>query len=94
MEFESKLSSIRLGGHKSNKQLSEIENITNFYKLREQVIKFYNDYFKVVHKAIYDAKHGKELKILSPKQILQRLSIALAQVETDNNLKIDKMKEI
>ena len=35
MEFESKLSSIRLGGHKSNKQLSEIENITSFYKLRE-----------------------------------------------------------
>ena len=84
MEFGSKLSSIRLGGHKSNKQLSEIENITNFYKLRQEVIKFYNDYFKVVHKAIYDEKHGKDLKILSPKQILQRLSIALAQVETDN----------
>ena len=48
----------------------------------------------MVYKAIYDAKHGKELKILSPKQILQRLSIALAQVETDNNLKTDKMKEI
>ena len=84
MEFESKLSSIRMGDLKSNKQLSEIEDITNFYKLREESIKFCNDYFKVVHKAIYDAKRGKELKKLSSKQILQRLSIALAQVETDN----------
>ena len=28
--FQLKLSSIRMGGNKSNKQLSEIENITNF----------------------------------------------------------------
>ena len=46
------------------------------------VIKFYNDYFKMVHKAAYDAKHGKRCKILTPKQMLQRLPIALAQVNT------------
>ena len=33
----------------------------------------------------YKAKHGTGLKILTPKQILQRLSIALAQVNTGNN---------
>ena len=32
-KFESKLSSVELGGNKSNKQLSKIENITKFYKL-------------------------------------------------------------
>ena len=46
-------------GNKSNKQLSEIENITNFYKSEAEVIKFCNDYFKMVHKAAYDWKHGK-----------------------------------
>ena len=51
MEFELKLSSVRIGGDKSDKQLREIENITNFYKSREQVIKFYNDYLKMVNKA-------------------------------------------
>ena len=44
--------------------------------------------------ANYDAKYeeknekkheGKELKILKPKQMLQRLPIALAQVKTGNN---------
>ena len=49
MEFE--LSSVRIGRDKSDKQLREIENITNFYKSREQVIKFYNDYLKMVNKA-------------------------------------------
>ena len=62
IEFESKLSSIRIGTNKPKKQLSEMENITKFYKSREEVIKSYNDYFKMVHKAAYDSKHGKDSK--------------------------------
>ena len=46
MKFESKLSSVRVEGNKSDKQLSKTENITKFYKSRQEVIKFYNDYFK------------------------------------------------
>ena len=84
VEFQSKVSSVKLGGNKSNKQLSEIENDTNFSKSREDVIKFSNDYFKMVHKAAYDSKHGKVLKILTLKQMLQRLPIALAQVKVGN----------
>ena len=38
MEFESKLSSVRVVGNKSDKQLSKIENFTKFYKSREKVI--------------------------------------------------------
>ena len=35
---------------------------------------------------MYKTKQGTGLKILTPKQILQRLSIALAQVKAGNNL--------
>ena len=86
-EFELKLSSVRIGVNKSNKQLSEIENITKFYKSREQIIKFHNDYFQVIHKATYISKYRKGLKILSPKQMLQRSPIALAQVKAGNTTK-------
>ena len=37
-------------------------------------------------KKIYESKQGKGLKILNPKQILQRLLIALAQIKARNNL--------
>ena len=45
-------------------------------------MKFYNNFLKMVHKSAYDAKHGKGLKIVTPKQMLQKLPIALAQVKT------------
>ena len=96
IEFESKFSSVTIGGNKLDKQLCEIENITKFYKLPEEVIKFYNDYSKMVNKAPFDAKYGKELKILIPTQMLQRLPIALAQVKADNaseNL-LNKIRQI
>ena len=41
-EFESKLSSVRIGDNESRKELSEIENISEFYKSWEKVIEFYN----------------------------------------------------
>ena len=44
----------------------------------------YNNYFKMIHKAAYDSKHGKGLKILTLKKMLQRLPIALAQVQAGN----------
>ena len=38
----------------------------------------------MVHKAVCDSKHGKGLKILILEQMLQKLSITLAQVKTGN----------
>ena len=38
----------------------------------------------MVHKVAYNTKHGKGLKMLSTKQMLQRLEIALAQVKSVN----------
>ena len=44
----------------------------------------FNNSFKIVSEAKYKAKQGKGLKILSPKQMLQRMPIALAQVKSGN----------
>ena len=41
----------------------------------------------------YKTKHGKGLKILTPKQMLQRLSITLAQVKAGNTSE-DLLNEI
>ena len=45
---------------------------------------FYNDYFKMVHKAAYDVNHEKGVKILTCKQMLKRLQLALTQVKAGN----------
>ena len=38
----------------------------------------------MINNAFYDAKYGKRLKILTLKQMVQRLPIALAQVKAGN----------
>ena len=74
-----------------------INNLEKFYNCREEVINFFRDYIELLSDANYNTKQneteGKELKILTPKQMLQRLSIALAQVKTGNNSEII-LKEI
>ena len=44
----------------------------------------FDDYSRTVSEAENKTKSGEELKILSPKQMLQRLPIALAQVKAGN----------
>ena len=49
------------------------------YKVRNEAIKFYDGYSLMASEAKNKAKNeGKWLKILTPKQLLQRLLIALA----------------
>ena len=45
----------------------------------------FNDYAKNMSRNIYDSKQGTGLKILTPKQMLQRLPIALVQIKAGNN---------
>ena len=59
------------------------------YKARNNVIKFYDDYYSMVSEAKHKAAKGTGLKTLTPKQMLQRLPIALAQVRPGNTSKID-----
>ena len=67
-----------------------IGNLNTFYLSREQVINFFKDYAKMILDAGYKAKQNKttgtRLKILTPKQMLQTLPIALARVKAVNNL--------
>ena len=66
-----------------------VDNLNKFYLSREEVINFFKDYAKMILDAGYKAKQneskGTGLKILTSKQMLQRLPIALPQVKADNN---------
>ena len=55
------------------------------YKARNEAIKFCDDYSSMMSDAKYKATKGTGLKILTPKQMLQKLPIGLAQVKADNN---------
>ena len=60
------------------------------YKARNEAIRFYDDYSLMMSEAKTKSKQnnttkGTGLKILTPKQMLQRLLIALAQVKAGNN---------
>ena len=54
------------------------------YEARNKAIKFYDDYSWLVSEAKNKATKGRRLKILTPKQMLQRLPISLAQVKAGN----------
>ena len=66
---------------KSEEQKSALENTKRLYKSREAVIKLFNDYSWIVFEAKYKSIHGEGHKIITPKQKLKKLPIALAQVK-------------
>ena len=63
-------------------QKEVIDSLENFYMSREETINFVRGYIEMLSDTNYNAKQnetkGKELKILTPRQMLQRLPIALA----------------
>ena len=54
-------------------------------KARSNITKFFDDYSSMVFEAKRETTKGTGLKILTPKQMFQRLPIALAQVKAGNN---------
>ena len=66
------------------------------YKVRNEAIKFHDDFSLMIPEAKTKATTGTELKILTPKQMLQRLPIALAQVQASNNSEslLDEIRQI
>ena len=56
----------------------------------------FNDYSKIASEAKYKLIHGEGLKILTPKQMLQRLPIAVAQVKPGSNSEslLNEIKQI
>ena len=73
---------------KSPEQKKTINNIKNLYNSREKVVRIFNDYAKNMPRNIYKLKQGTGLKILTPKQMLKRLQIALAQIKAGYNSEI------
>ena len=71
-------------------------NNETLYKARNEAIKFYDDYSLIMSEAKIKAVKGEGLKILTPKQMLQRLPIALAQVKAGNNSEslLNEIREI
>ena len=90
-DFKNELNEIKSGNSKyqSDSQLYVIRNVEYLYNLRQKIIDLLNDNSKIRSEAIYKSKQNetgrKGLKILTPKQMLQRLPISLAQVKAGNN---------
>ena len=88
-KFKLYLGEITKGAKKAKEQKNTIYNIKILYKARNEAINFYDDYSLMMSEAKSKAKQnetkGTGLKILTPKQMLQRLPIALAQVKAGNN---------
>ena len=86
--FLKKLNTVKIG-KKTDEQKEVIKNLEKFYNSRKEVINFSRDYIEMLSDANFDARKNKTerkgLKILTPKRMLQRLPIALAQVKTSNN---------
>ena len=74
-----------------------INNLEKFYNSREEVINFFRDYIEMLSDANYKSKQneskGKGLKILTPKQMLQRLLIALAQAGNNSESWINEIRQ-
>ena len=68
--------------------------------MRQKIINLLNDNAKIRSEALYKSKQSETketgLKILTPKQMLQRLLIALAQVKAGNNSEnlLNEVKQI
>ena len=65
---------------KLGKKSQEHKNIKTLYESWEKVIKLFDGYSRIVDEAKRKIKY-KVLAILTPKQMLQRLPIVLAQVK-------------
>ena len=57
---------------------------TIFLNQEKKLLIFSEIIFFLLFEVKYKAKYGRNLKILTPKQMIQRLPIALAQVKAGN----------
>ena len=67
-----------------NLEEKTLANINILLNIRNDAVKFVYDYGSLILEAKRKAIEGKVFKVLTLKQMLQRLPIALAQVKADN----------
>ena len=89
-EFLKKLNEVKIGT-KTDDQKEVINILDIFYHSREEDFNFFRDYTGMMFDSRYQAKQDETkqtgLKILTSKQMFQRLPIAIAQIQTGNNSK-------
>ena len=87
IKLKSELGYIKQGNpkNKSPEQTKTLNNIENLYNSREKFFQMFYYYAKNMSKNIYESKQGTRLKLLTPKEILQRLAIPLAQIKSGNS---------
>ena len=73
-----------------------MSNINIIFNEKNNVIKFVEDYGSMIFETKRKATEGKGLKILTPKQMLQRLAIAFAQLKAGNSSEnlLNEIKQI
>ena len=76
-----------LRGRKTEEQKNPLSNINRIFNGRNDSIKFVEEYDSMILESKRNAAEmeRKRLKILTPKQMLQRLPIALEQVKAGDN---------
>ena len=86
-EFKSYLGEVKKWNNKrkSKEQKNALHNIETLFEARNGAIKFYDDYFLIISEAKIKATKETGLNILTAKQMLQRIPIALAQVKAGNS---------
>ena len=73
-------------GNKNASQKRTLANINILLNARDNAIKFIEDYGSMILESKRLAKQeGEGLKILTPNQMLKRLTIALAKIKAGNN---------
>ena len=69
----------------SKEKKNILHNFEMHYKAINAAIRFFDDYSSMVSEAKHETTKGTRLKMLTPRKMLQKLSIALAQVKAGNN---------
>ena len=87
-DYEEYLNKIRKGN--KTEQRKALANISVIFNGRNNAIKFIENHSSIILEAKKLAKLGTGIKILTPKQMLQRLPIAIAQVKAGNNHELRK----
>ena len=84
-------------GNKNASQKRTLANINILLNARDNAIKFIEDYGSMILESKRLAKQeGEGLKILTPNQMLKRLTIALAKIKAGNNSEslLNKIRQI
>ena len=81
------LKKIRTGGKSEEQKKKAMANVNMLFKGRNDAIEFVNCYGSIILEVKIKATEDKGFKIETSKQMLQRLPIALAQIQAGNTSK-------